>query len=191
VNEEPTPVEESREETTAASPDEEGEAAPASRDRLVILYRHGIAEERTEEKPDEDRSLTKAGHSKMKKNAEGLAAVTKADVIFSSPLLRAVQTALWISKAYKRKVEIKTSDALSPSASFEDFENLLKESAGKKIIFVGHEPTLTRNMRMLTKLGESGELELKKGGCYGVRLREDGTATLEWILTPRLLRKLR
>ena len=42
-------------------------------------------------------------------------------------------------------------------------------------------------MRKLTKI--EGEFELKKGGCYGVRILESG-ARLEWFLRPRVLRNI-
>ena len=52
-------------------------------------------------------------------------------------------------------------------------------------LLVGHEPTLTRGMMQLT--GISGAIELKKAGCYGVRI-EEGGGRLEWMLPPKLLR---
>jgi hypothetical protein len=63
----------------------------------------------------------------------------------------------------------------------------MKES---RAIFVGHEPNLTDNLRALLKVGGSQAFELKKGGCYGVRIGADGSAVLEWVLPPRILRKL-
>ena len=32
-------------------------------------------------------------------------------------------------------------------------------------------------------------IELKKGGCYGLRLTADGNAHLEWMLPPRAMRR--
>jgi phosphohistidine phosphatase len=168
----------------------EAEPAPSAKRRLVIFLRHGIAEDRTGEKPDADRSLTREGHAKMKEIGKGLATIVpKAEIIYSSPLLRAVQTALWVSKAFKSKVAVKTTDALAPEASYEDFKNLLDSTPESRVIFVGHEPTLSRNAAELADV--QGKLELKKGGCYGVRIDSDSGATLEWILSPRVLRRLR
>lgn len=158
-------------------------------ERFLILLRHGIAEERTEDKKDEDRSLTAEGHARMKEVARGLGRIfPKAQLIVSSPLLRAVQTALWVSKGYRSKVEVATNDALSPGAAAKKFLAFVKTVREQRIIFVGHEPTMTEHLRALT--GIECALELKKGGCYGVRLNADGTAVLEWMLTPRILRKL-
>ena len=40
---------------------------------------------------------------------------------------------------------------------------------------------------LLTLTAMAGEIELAKGGCYGIRIEPDGTARLEWMLPPRAL----
>lgn len=155
-------------------------------ERFLVLLRHGIAEERSDAKPDADRALTAKGHARMKSNARGLArALPKAEAVFTSPLLRAVQTALWVSRAYGSKVNVTTTDALAPGAGTRQLRALLASMDVRRAVLVGHEPDLGKWLRALT--GQS--LELKKGGCAGVRLSAQG-ATLEWVLPPRLLRKL-
>ncbi len=126
----------------------------------------------------------------MKEIARGLErSLPKAQVIYSSPLLRAVQTALWVSKGYKSKMNINTSDALAPGATAKQFLELIKTIPERRVIFVGHEPTLSTNMAALVGI-ERAKVELKKGGCYGVRIAPDGKGTLEWLLSPRVLRKI-
>jgi phosphohistidine phosphatase len=164
--------------------------APPAVERFFILLRHGIAEDPSPGKKDEDRGLTSEGHARMKEIARGLErSLPKAQVIYSSPLLRAVQTALWVSKGYKSKVNINTTDALAPGATPKQFLELIKTIPERRVIFVGHEPTLSANMAALVGI-ERAKVELKKGGCYGVRIAPDGTATLEWLLSPRVLRKI-
>ena len=165
-------------------------AKPVAEERFIVLLRHGIAEEATPGKKDEDRGLTSEGHARMKEIARGLAnALPKAQVICASPLLRAVQTALWVSKGYNSRVNINTTDLLAPAASPKQFVELLRSIPERRVIVVGHEPNLTANMAALCGL-DAKKLELKKGGCYGVRIAPDGTATLEWLLSARILRKL-
>lgn len=138
---------------------------------------------------DEDRGLTSDGHKRMKEIARGLADVLpKAQVIYTSPLLRAVQTSLWVSKAYKSRVSINTTDVLAPGTAPKQFLALLRSIEERRVIFVGHEPTLTANMGALVGINAK-KLELKKGGCYGVRIDGDGAAQLEWLLAPRVLRR--
>ncbi|MGZ8709629.1 MAG: phosphohistidine phosphatase SixA, partial [Thermoanaerobaculia bacterium] len=63
----------------------------------------------------------------------------------------------------------------------------VKSIKERRAVIVGHEPVLTQGLRAL--VGVEG-IELKKGGCFGVRLLPDGTAVLEWVLPPRILREL-
>jgi phosphohistidine phosphatase len=156
-------------------------------EKFIIFLRHGIAEPRGTV-PEETRPLTREGHRRMKEIGRGLAAIfPKAEAIITSPLSRAEQTAEWVSKGYGRKVQTVSSEALRPETSVEAIRNLIDAVSLERFILVGHEPTLTSGMLFLTKM--TGSLELKKGGCYGVRLGEDGTASLEWILPPKLLRR--
>lgn len=160
-------------------------------ERFIVLLRHGIAEERTEEKKDEDRSLTAEGHARMKQIALGLERVLpKVQAVYSSPLLRAMQTALWVSKAYRARVEVTSVDALAPEATAKAFRAFVAKIEAPRAVLVGHEPSLTHNLRALLGLDANDAIELKKGGCYGIRIGEDGRAVLEWMLPPRILRKL-
>lgn len=165
--------------------------APAAEERFIILLRHGIAEDPTPDKPDDQRALTPEGHARMKQIARGLElALPKANAIYSSPLLRAMQTAMWVAKGYRSRVTVTAHDALAPGATPEQFISLIESIEENRTIVVGHEPNLTTNLRALLGLGESRAIALDKGGCYGVRLQADGTASLEWLLPPRILNKL-
>jgi phosphohistidine phosphatase SixA len=175
----------SRKKTPPAEP-----AAPKA-ERFVVLLRHGIAEDPSPDKKDADRGLTAEGHARMKQIARGLERVLpKAQAIYSSPLLRAVQTSLWISKGYRSRVNVITNDALAPGAPVRQFVDLIASIDARRVVLVGHEPNLTEGLRALVGLGPAPAFELKKGGCFGVRLLSDGTAVLEWVLPPRVLRKL-
>ncbi|HEY0141684.1 MAG TPA: histidine phosphatase family protein [Thermoanaerobaculia bacterium] len=163
-------------------------AAPPD-ERIIVLLRHGIAEDPSDDKADEHRGLTTEGHARTKQIARGLEQLLpKAQAIFTSPLLRAVQTALWVSKAYRSRVTVTTADVFAPGVKAKSVAEFLRGVTEKRIIVVGHEPSLSDAMRALTGLRGS-ELSLKKGGCYGVRMIGDAGA-LEWVLTPRVLRKL-
>ena len=186
-----------REETTAVDEpvqtvqDDMQDVADEARGRLVVFLRHGIAEERTEAKPDEERSLTPEGHTRMKRGALGLRKVfPKARAIYSSPLLRAVQTALWVSRAYRSRIEIHTTDALLPDASEDVLTAFIESLPESRVILVGHEPSMSAGMMALLEV--SGRtLELRKGGACAVRIGgDDGEPSLEWVLSPRVLRRL-
>lgn len=158
--------------------------------KLVIFFRHGIAEDPSEEKADGDRSLTTSGHDRTKRSARGLARIVgKVDAIISSPLLRAIQTALWATKAYGGKVQVQTTDALLPDAEPEAVLKIIRETEGKRIVLVGHEPNLTRCMNELLGAQEM-KVDLRRAGCAAVLVDSSGHGTLEWMLAPRMLRGL-
>ena len=69
-----------------------------------------------------------------------------------------------------------------------DFRRLLADTKSQFAIFVGHEPNLTEIMLDLTAMRSHNAIELKKGGCYGLRI-EDNSILLEWMLPPRILRE--
>ena len=161
-------------------------------EKFIVLLRHGIAEPHGARADDDARVLTETGHRRMKQIGRGLARVfPKAEVIYASPLIRCVETAEWVEKGYGGSIVVKTYDALKPEGSADDFLALIRESANRRFICVGHESNLSKAMLALTKMHADGPVELKKGGCYGIRLFGDGSARLEWMLPPRALRRRR
>ncbi len=159
---------------------------------LIILLRHGIAEDKSAGKPDAERHLTREGNEKMKRIAGALAELfPEAGAIYSSPLVRAYETAEWVAKAYDDNLEIETTAALAPGHDPEEFRDLLRRGAAKHecAYFTGHEPHLTEFMLALTETQTASDLSLKKGGCYGVELDDPAaTGRLRFLLAPALLR---
>jgi phosphohistidine phosphatase len=159
--------------------------------RFLVLFRHGMAEDHTGTKPDGDRSLTEQGHAKTKRAARGLEEIfPEADALYSSPLVRAMQTALWLAKAYGEKLKVQVTDALLPGADPKELAELLASQEGRNVIVVGHEPNLTNDLAHFVSGTSSLRADLKKAGCIGIQLDEQGRGTLEWMLSPRMLRKL-
>ena len=81
--------------------------------------------------------------------------------------------------------------ALTPQSPPREFAELLRTISERRIIVVGHEPNLTANMLALCGLTNAGSrLALQRGGCYAVRIHGEEEGVLEWLLSPRILRKL-
>ncbi len=159
-------------------------------EKFVVLLRHGIAEPHGARANDDERVLTSSGNRRMKQIARGLVKrFPKAEAIYSSPLIRCIETAEWVEKAFGSAVVLRTTDVLKPDAGVEDLRTLVTASEARRIICVGHEPNLSTTMLAVTKMRSEGAIELKKGGCYGLRLFADGSARLEWMLPPRVLRR--
>ena len=164
----------------------------------LLLIRHAIAEDREEfaETGEDDgaRPLTARGQKRMRAAARGLRrAAPKVDLLATSPLKRAAQTAAIVAAAYDG---LKTVDVpqLAAGATVHALLKWLQERKGDATVaLVGHEPQLgVFASWLLTGLQESF-VEFKKGGACMLELKEQvrpGRATLMWFLRPGQLRKI-
>lgn len=162
----------------------------------VVLVRHGIAEERDDfassGQPDELRPLTDNGASRMKRAARGIRELMDSlDLIATSPLTRANQTAQILGKQYK-DVPIVVVPALSPEHDFDGFLDWLRklEDAGA-VAAVGHEPHLSSLVSWLLTGNGASFFEMKKGSAVLIEFEGEvraGGAQLRWFLTPSQLR---
>src|SRR4051812_16246190 len=115
---------------------------------FVILLRHGIAHPRGS-MPEETRGLTGKGHRHMKEIARGLAKIRpKVDVIYSSPLLRCMQTAQYLSDRYD--LGFMFAEELRPEAKPAAARELIENTSSRIVLCIGHEPSLSALMRELT-----------------------------------------
>jgi phosphohistidine phosphatase len=160
----------------------------------LYLIRHGVAEERGPEWPDDSkRPLTPDGLAKLRKEARGLTAIgVTFDQIVSSPLVRTRQTAEVFSDVLKSKPPVATSDALAPAGTpAAVIQEIAKHVRKARVGLVGHEPNLGELAAQL--IGARTPLEFKKGGICRIDfdvLPPKGAGALRWFLPPRVLRKL-
>lgn len=160
----------------------------------LVLVRHAIAEERGTAWPDDDqRPLSRDGVRKWKRAARGLAGVLPAvDLLLTSPLVRAVQTAEILARAASPSPKLHLLDALRPGTRPATTIAALRTRASRgTVVLVGHEPTLSELAAQLLHL--QGPLEFRKGAAMAMvsqGLGTRGPARLEWFLTPRVLRDL-
>src|SRR5687767_3201950 len=111
----------------------------------LYLVRHAIAAERGEDWPDDDkRPLTARGVSRFKEAAAGLSRLDVAvDEIFTSPLVRAKQTAEILAAGVDGKPTVKVLEALAPGhVPSTVMAQLAKVAKRRRIALVGHEPDL-------------------------------------------------
>jgi phosphohistidine phosphatase len=161
----------------------------------LYLIRHGIAEERGDAWPDDSRRpLTEEGISRLKKSARGLVRLgVELDVVLTSALVRARQTAEIVSAALPARPSIVVIDSLAPEGSAQGVMNDLEKHARRaRIALVGHEPGLGELAARL--IGSRRPIEFKKGAVCRIDLESippAGPGTLRWLLTPRILRELR
>ena len=165
---------------------------------MVTLYliRHAIAFERDDRWPDDSkRPLTADGMSKMKRAARGLGRVgVKVDVILSSPLVRARQTADILSAELDAHPPIVNVESLAPGATHAALAADLEKHARKatRIALVGHEPGIGELAARL--VGSRHPVEFKKGAVARIDLDEipaTGPGDLRWLMTSKFMRALK
>jgi phosphohistidine phosphatase len=164
----------------------------------LLIIRHAIAEDRDvfaeSGAPDEDRPLTAFGKRRMRRNVRGLRRVApQIDVLATSPLVRADQTARIVAEEYGLS-EVETVEALRPDARLRDLLRwIAKQPADAVVAVVGHEPHLGTLVTWLISGVELQGVSIKKGGAALVEFQKKPSAsggTLEWLLTPAQLRSL-
>ncbi|MBI2828644.1 MAG: phosphohistidine phosphatase SixA [Acidobacteria bacterium] len=160
----------------------------------IYLVRHAIAAQRGEEWPDDDkRPLTARGVARFKESVNGLSRLdVVVDEIFTSPLVRAKQTAELLAAGLPGKPSIKVLDALSPGhAPGSVLAQLAKAARRRRIALVGHEPGLGELAAHL--IGAGRALPFKKGGVCRIdveSLTSRRAGALSWFVTPKVLRGL-
>jgi len=164
-----------------------------SRALSLYLVRHGIAAERGEAYPNDDvRPLTPDGMAKFRKAVRGLARFdVSIDIVLTSPLLRARQTAEILAKGLGNAAVV-DADALRPGARFDRLVRAVTDSSGNTAIaLVGHEPDIGQAAGRL--VGRSGPLAFNKGAICRIDLETwpmDQPGRLRWFVTQRMLRKM-
>jgi len=163
----------------------------------VFLVRHAIAHERNSTRwPDDSlRPLTTNGMRKFRKAAAGLArCVPKTAAVFTSPYVRARETAAILTESARFKAAVESSELIpgkSPRAMFD----LLRARRSSAVVLVGHEPDLSAWVSAALAVETTRiKSEFKKGGAACVRFGKTigpGGATLVWLLPPRVLRAMR
>lgn len=162
--------------------------------RTLYLIRHAIAHERGPKWPDDtQRPLTKDGVAKMRRAAEGLRAFdVHFDVLLSSPLVRARQTADIVAAAFKRAPKIVEAPDLAPDRGPDAVAKMLgAHKSHDEVGLVGHEPDLGALAAWL--IGADHPIPFKKGGVARIDVKgaiAKGGGQLIWMATPSLLRKL-
>jgi len=161
----------------------------------LYLVRHGLAEERGAKWPDDGkRPLSADGMSRMKKSARGLDRIdVKFDVILTSPLVRARQTADILSAEMDGHPTIVNVESLAPGGQFSALvADLEKHTRKTRIALVGHEPGIGELAARL--IGSRHPIEFKKGAVLRIDIDQippAGPGDLRWMLPPKYMRALK
>lgn len=163
---------------------------------LLYLVRHAIAVERgSSSHSDGERPLTEKGIRRMRRAVRGMGRLSvHLDAIWTSPLVRALQTAEILASISGFKGKLVVDKSLAPGG---DVDALISTVAhgenGDAMALVGHEPDLSELCgRLITGRSES-VVALKKGAVACVEVVEIDPAVrgvLHWLMQPGTLRRI-
>src|SRR6266545_3066929 len=161
----------------------------------LYVIRHGLAEDRGDAWPDDaKRPLSEDGIARMRKAARGLDRLgVTIDVVLTSALVRAKQTAELVAGGLNPRPPLVTVDSLAPGGTYQDLvADLEKQAKRTRIALVGHEPGIGEFAARL--IGSRHPIEFKKGAICRIDLDAippSGPGDIRWMLTPKILRSIR
>jgi phosphohistidine phosphatase len=160
---------------------------------IIYFLRHASAGTHlANPKKDEKRALDKEGVEQCGYVGRALSTLeAQVDVIVSSPLKRATQTASLVGNELGHEGKLQIDAGLRPEATFADFRKLLEKYARQEaIMVVGHNPNLSQFLgAIISDSGCEASIELKKAGVAKVEMRRS-SGTLQWCITQKIVRAL-
>jgi phosphohistidine phosphatase len=153
----------------------------------IYVVRHGIAVPSEAGSSDRFRPLTSKGRRRFRRSARRFARLGgKLDLILTSPLVRAVQTAEILVAAVK-DAEVAVLEELDPGSGVQALlEAVARRADFRSVALVGHEPQLSGLIAVLTAT-PGNEIEVRKGAIVRLDVAEalaPGSAELRWTLNP-------
>lgn len=151
---------------------------------IILIIRHGQAVDEAPGLDDAGRWLTPKGRKITRKVARWLAknARRRPTVIWTSPLVRAVQTAEIIAAGVDHEGEVRAVPELIPGRDPGDLIKRLGDEPVEGVLaVVGHEPSLSLLANAL--LGDVGITGLKKSAVLGL-VWENGQGQPKFLLDP-------
>ena len=151
----------------------------------LYFLRHGEADWPGWTKPDDERPLTDFGKKEVRQVGKFLDRLkVKPDLVVSSPLPRALQTAEIAAEQLKTK--LRQDEALEPGFGMSELSTVLKRHRSKVLMLVGHEPDFSSVISALT----GGFIKMSKAGVALIDIDpETEKGRLLWLFPPKFARK--
>jgi len=160
---------------------------------IVYFLRHASAGESVPDPhKDKRRGLDKEGTEQCRYVGRILAALeTQVDVVISSPLKRATQTAALVGNEIGYEGKLHIEPALLPEGHYNAFREMLQRHHKlEAVMVVGHNPSLTTFLSLaISRRGVEEAVDLKKGAVARVAV-SNKNAILQWCITPKIARVL-
>lgn len=154
----------------------------------LYLVRHAVAEEPAAGIADEARRLTRRGRKRFARLVRRLAAAgLEIDLVATSPLVRARETAAVLAENLPVAPRIDVVDALAPPADWQALVEWTIQQDAARVAWVGHAPCIGRLVGLAIGDGTAA-VRMQKGAIACVRL-DDGpglAGELDWLATTDL-----
>jgi len=153
---------------------------------LLLLLRHGEAEEPGPGRPDAKRRLTPQGEAENRLCLEAVRrAGVRPDAIVHSPLVRAAQTAQAAAEFLEPPDGLNEDERLACGAELQDVAAISRQYGRETLMLVGHNPDLSL---IAGELIGGAAVALKTSGIAAVRLPvvAAGAGELQWLIKPKL-----
>ena len=156
----------------------------------LYILRHGKAEAGDLGLEDGERKLTGKGKEEIALIAQWMASRgIKFDLIATSPLKRARETAGIIAASRGLKNRITVWESLAPGGNFEDFwRDIGACDENATVLIIGHEPTCSMIISRIIFGHESAAIVMTKGGLAKIRnhsFQRHRQGELQWLLTAK------
>jgi phosphohistidine phosphatase len=156
----------------------------------LYILRHGKAEAGGLGFDDAERKLTGKGKEEIALIAQWMASRgIKFDLIATSPLKRARETAGIIAASRGLKNRITVWESLAPGGNFEDFwRDIGACDENATVLIIGHEPTCSMIISRIIFGHESAAIVMTKGGLAKIRnhsFQRHRQGELQWLLTAK------
>ena len=153
----------------------------------IYLIRHGKSEKPSEKKPGEKRELTSDGRIEVQKSANFWKQyINKIDIILSSPLTRAFQTAEIVKSVFNCNSEILKETTLLNGGQTEDLLNVVNAYGKEDTVLVGHQPDIAEHISRMIAYTETN-LKIPPASITKISFKSNlliGEGILEFLIPP-------
>jgi phosphohistidine phosphatase len=156
----------------------------------LFILRHGQAEPRAAGIVEFDRALTSRGQEEIRQVAAWAGSAGYSfDLIATSPLKRARETAEIVAAVSGDRVEVEIWPSLAPEGDRNALvEEICRHEKVESLLIVGHEPLLSTFISQVIAGDDRASILLAKGGMARIKhltVSKDLAGDLHWLITPR------